>query len=248
MPIKNWYKNWYWKLGGARVWVADKLNLKSGMKILDVGSGDGLFSIQAGKKYRNVKFVGIEYSNEYKEARENAEELELKNVEFHYMNAFDMKFKEKFDRVVFFISLRNIPTNKEEMLKLFNEVKKVLKKDGILGIAEMFKEDTENEAQRLAQRIYEECSQFTDEHHRGIEKFFSIEEVKSAIQESNFKIISIDKFKTGVKLSIEESRDFIKDEAGKNWKLIWDKYKDKIKMLGGIEPDANITLILAKTK
>ncbi|MFQ6087540.1 MAG: hypothetical protein ACE5K0_01380 [Candidatus Methanofastidiosia archaeon] len=135
------------------------------------------------------------------------------------------------------------------MLKLFREVKKVLKKDGLLTIAEMFKEDAENEAQKLAQKIYEECSQFEDEHHRGIEKFFSIKEVESALQESNFKITSFDKFKTGVKLLIEESKYFIKDEAGiENWKNIWNKYKDKIKELGGIEPDSNISLIIAKIK
>ena len=245
MLIKEWSKSWYWKLGGARVWVADKLNLKAGIKVLDIGKGDGLFSIQAGKKYGDVKFVGIEYSDEYEEAKENAKELEMKNIEFYYMDAFDMRFKNKFDRVVFFLSLRNIPTNKAEMLNLFREVKKVLKREGILAIAETFKEDAENQRQVLAQKIYEACSQFRDVHHKGIEKFFSIKEVKSALYESNFKIISIDKFKTGVRLSVEESKDFIMSEAGKNWKTIWDD-KNKIKELGGIEPDANISLIVSK--
>ncbi|MBI5397859.1 class I SAM-dependent methyltransferase [Candidatus Woesearchaeota archaeon] len=246
MAIKEWSKSWYWELGGARIWVADKLNLRAGMNVLDVGAGDGLFSIQAGQKYNGVKFIGIEYSGEYEEAKENAEELKMKNAEFNFMNAFDMKFKKKFDRVVFFISFRNIPTNKEEMLKLFNAIKKVLKKDGTLAIAEMFEEDAENEAQKTAQKIYKECSQFGDEHHKGIEEFFSIEEVKSALRKSNFKILAIDTFETRIKLSAHESRDFIKGEAGKNWKTIWDKYKDKIRELGGIEPDANISLIVAK--
>ncbi len=164
MAIKEWSKSWYWNLGGARIWVADKLNLKASMKVLDVGAGDGLFSIQAGQKYKGVKFIGIEYSGEYKEAKENAKELKMKNVKFHFMNAFNIKFKKKFDRVVFFISFRNIPANKEEMLKLFKEIKKVLKNDGKLAIAEMFKEDAKNEAQKLAQTIYEECSQFGDEY------------------------------------------------------------------------------------
>lgn len=248
MSIKEWSESWYWKLGGARVWVADRLNLKKDMKVLDIGAGDGLFSIQVGKKYKGVKFIGIEYSDEYKEANENVEEMVLKNVEFHYMDAFDVKFKKEFDRVVFFISFRNMPTNKIEMLKLLKEVKKVLKKDGLLAIAEMFKEDAENKAQKLTQKIYEETSHFDDEHE-GIEKFFSIKEVRSALRGSGFKIMSIDKFKTGVKLSTEESKEFIIDEAGKeNWKDIWNKYRDKIKELGGIEPDANISLILAKIR
>jgi cyclopropane fatty-acyl-phospholipid synthase-like methyltransferase len=249
MTINELTENWYWKLGEARVWVANKLNLKINMKVLDVGAGDGFFSIQAGKKFEDVKFIGIEYSDEYKEAKENAEKLGMKNVEFHYMDVFDMKFKKQFDRIVFFISFRNIITNEAEMLKLFKEVKKVLKKNGLLAIAEMFKEDAENEAQRLAQKIYEECSQYKDEHHRGIEKFFSIEKIKSVLQESGFEIISIEKFKTGVKLSVKETKYFIKDEAGKeNWKDVWNKHKDKIKELGRIEPDANISLIIAKIK
>jgi cyclopropane fatty-acyl-phospholipid synthase-like methyltransferase len=249
MSVKERSENWYWTLRGARVWVADKLNLKAGMKILDVGAGDGVFSIQAGQKYKEVRFIGIEYSDEYEEAQENARKLGLKNVEFHFMNAFDIKFKEKFDRVVFFISLRNIPTNQREMVELFEKVKKVLRKNGLLAIAEMFKEDANNEAQKLAQKIYEECSELEDEHHRGIEKFFFLKEVKSALKETGFKIILFDKFKTGVKLPVEESKDFIKDEAGeKNWKLIWNRYRDRIKKLGRIEPDANISLILAKIK
>lgn len=249
MSTKDWSESWYWKLGGARIWVANKLNLKAGMKVLDIGAGDGLFSIQAGEKYKNVDFVGIEYSDEYEEAKENVEELRLKNIEFYYMNAFDMKFKKEFDRVVFFISFRNIPTNQKEMLKLFKEVKKVLKKDGLLVIAEMFKEDAKNKAQKLSQKIYEECSVLGDEHHRGVEKFFPIQKTKSTLQKSGFEIIFIGKFRTGVKLSAEESKNFIKGEAGKeNWKCIWEKYKEEIKKLGGIEPDANISLILAKIR
>lgn len=249
--VEELSQHWYWKLGGARVWVADRLNLKPGMRVLDVGGGDGGFSIQAGSKYGDVDFVGVEYSGECEEAIENIDELGLENVEFHYMDAFNMRFENEFDRVVFFISLRNIPINKIEMPRLFKEVSDVLRTDGLLAIAEMFKEDAENEAQRLAQRIYEECSRSIEDdgHHRGIEVFFSVKEVESALQDSGFDILSFDKFKTGVRLSVEESMSFIRGEVGhEHLEDCWKTYGGDIESLGGLEPDANISLIIAKKK
>ena len=244
MALSEWKNHWMWKLGGARPWVAKQLNLKENMKLLDVGTGDGLFCIQAGKLYKRIEFIGIEYSDEAKEAKENILDAGLKNCKVLHINAYKLKCPYKYDRIVFFNSLRNIPTNKTEMIKLLKVMNKYLKEDGILAIADMFKEDAKNKRQRLAQEIYADASKYNTEH-TGVETFFNKKDVNSALRIAGFKIDTIKKFKTGVKLNINQTKRFIKDEAEDNWSLIWERFKEKIEKMKGIEPDANLSLILA---
>jgi cyclopropane-fatty-acyl-phospholipid synthase len=81
--------------------ILRKLQLKPGMRLLDIGSGWGYLLVQAAKKYK-VKGYGVTLSHEQVSfanelaKREGVDKL----VTFKYLNYQDIPRTEKFDRVV----------------------------------------------------------------------------------------------------------------------------------------------------
>ena len=75
--------------------ICEKLNLKPGQKVLDIGCGWGGFAYYAAKNYK-VNVVGITISNEQKnKAAERCKDL---NVEIRFQDYRDID--EKFDKIV----------------------------------------------------------------------------------------------------------------------------------------------------
>jgi len=97
-------------------------------KVLDLGCGNGrLFDLL---KQKNVSYVGVDSS----ENLINLAEKKYKDTgaKFFVSNALNLPFsKNSFDCVVSLAVLHHIPS-KQGREKFFKEIKKVLKKDGIL--------------------------------------------------------------------------------------------------------------------
>jgi cyclopropane-fatty-acyl-phospholipid synthase len=81
--------------------ILRKLQLKSGMRLLDIGSGWGFLLVEAAKKYK-TQGLGVTLSKEQVKyaqklaKREGVDDL----VEFRYLNYLDVPKEELFDRVV----------------------------------------------------------------------------------------------------------------------------------------------------
>jgi len=116
-------------MDGLRVKAFCLLGPKPGWRVLDIGCGDGWFSIQKTLVFKDVHSTGIDLY-EAEDSKKNAQLFELKNCTFMMMNAYEMEFKEKFDAAVLFFSLGNICSGKEDLINLFNKVKEALKIEG----------------------------------------------------------------------------------------------------------------------
>lgn len=112
-------------------YILEKLHLKEGMKILDIGCGWGFLLIEAAKKYK-IKGMGITLSREqYHEFQRRIENEGLKDyLTVKLMDYRDLpKTRWKFDRVV---SVGMVEHVSRENYQLFtNCVNKVLKDGGI---------------------------------------------------------------------------------------------------------------------
>ena len=116
------------------------LEPKPRWRVLDIGCGDGWFSIQNALVFKDVHFTGIDLY-EAEDSRKNAQLFELKNCTFIMMNTYEMDFKEEFDAAVLFFSLGNICSRKRDLINLFSKVKEALKVGGKILIVEPFQED-----------------------------------------------------------------------------------------------------------
>lgn len=172
----------YFSHEGARLLLAEKLNIKARELILDVGSGDGWFSIQAALFYRDAKFYGIELSEEFAEAMEYAKIFELENVFFFYFDAYDLIFpNERFDKIALFFALSNIAISYKNLRDLFLELRRILKHGGLIGISEPFIEDFPRNMGIFLKDLYDHC-------YEKDETLLYHKEVEQQLLETGFKI------------------------------------------------------------
>lgn len=174
----------YFELGGGRLLLAERLRLREGLRVLDIGSGDGWFSIQAGYLHRDVEFHGVELSEEYAEAAEYAEIFGLENVHFYYFDAYDMPFPdESFDRAALFFSLANIALDSGDIFRLFRECWRILRAEGLLGIAEPLLEDFPEPLRALLLQLYRESGNRS-------ETLLSRSQMLRGLEEAGFNVLS----------------------------------------------------------
>jgi len=194
----------YFSLENARLILADRLNIVSGDFVLDVGSGDGWFSIQAAIKYSDAYFYGVELSEEFAEATEYAKIFGVRNVYFFYFDAYSLPFPSgKFDKAALFFSLANISQDIDSLSSLFIEINRVLKRGGLVGISEPFLEDFPNNLGIILKKLYDYC------RTRG-ETLLSLGQVVSTLKNADFEIIDIEKMRlksTG--RNIGEAREYL---------------------------------------
>jgi len=111
--------------------ILEKLNLKEGMRLCDIGCGWGFLLIEAAKKYK-VRGVGITLSEEQrKKCNERIEEEGLTEyVKVKLLDYRDLpKFHIKFDRVVSVGMLEHVGRNNYG--EFMSCVKKILKPGGL---------------------------------------------------------------------------------------------------------------------
>lgn len=108
-------------------YILEKLHLKEGMALLDIGCGWGFLLIEAAKKY-GVHGVGITLSEEqYKECQSRIEDEHLEDlVKVELMDYRDLlEYGQKFDRVVSVGMVEHVGRNNYQLF--MDCVKKVMK-------------------------------------------------------------------------------------------------------------------------
>jgi ubiquinone/menaquinone biosynthesis C-methylase UbiE len=130
-----------------RDWVLNRLELKGGEQILDVGCGHGLMLIGAAKRLRGGHATGIDIwshtdqaANSPEATRRNAElEGVAERIDVRDGDARAIPFPDAtFDVVVSSLALHNIE-NAEERRKALSEIARVLKPGGRIGMIDIFK-------------------------------------------------------------------------------------------------------------
>lgn len=111
--------------------MCQKLNLKPGMKILEIGSGWGTFARHAAQKY-GVEVVGLTVSKEQKKfAEQRCKGLPVKFLLADYHD-LDKKYLHYFDRVVSIEMIEAV--GKKNLKDYFEQVDKAMKPSGLFGL------------------------------------------------------------------------------------------------------------------
>ena len=111
--------------------LCKKLNLKPGMKVLEIGAGWGTFARHAATKY-GVEVVGLTVSKEQKKfAEQRCEGLPVKFLLVDYRD-LNKKYTNYFDRVVSIEMVEAV--GKKNLKKYFTTVEKAMKPNGLFGI------------------------------------------------------------------------------------------------------------------
>lgn len=114
--------------------IIEFLPLKSGMKILDLGTGNGYLSFPIAKKYTDVSMVGLDIVEKALEVNRIKAEIEsIKNISFITYDGHSFPFADnEFDMVISRYALHHFP----DIQKSISEVSRVLKSGGFLFISD----------------------------------------------------------------------------------------------------------------
>lgn len=123
--------------------ILDFLPIKSGMKILDLGTGSGYLSFAIAKRYPNLSIVGLDIvENALENNRVKAKEENLNNLTFVTYDGIDFPFgNEAFDMVISRYALHHFP----EIQKSISEVSRVLKVEGFFFISDPTPNENDSE-------------------------------------------------------------------------------------------------------
>jgi len=174
-----------------------ELDDKTGLNILDAGSGVGSTSIYLAKIYPNCFFNGIDLTAvEVKIAELSRKKQKVENVKFKHASYMDSGFPDNhFDRIFALESTVYAPNKK----KFLNEMYRLLKPNGKLVIIDTFPKKLIINSMRVNTYSYFHQKKFTKEHlenyygsigtftnHLKSEKFREIN-VKDIVDSGNVK-------------------------------------------------------------
>jgi ubiquinone/menaquinone biosynthesis C-methylase UbiE len=110
------------------------LDLRPGMRVLDVGAGNGAFTLLLARHLPGVHFVGVDITlSLVEEAKVQAQKLNIKNVEFWEGNALELPFEDEFfDSTV----CQTLLIHLGDPAKAVAEMSRVLKRGGTFMAAE----------------------------------------------------------------------------------------------------------------
>jgi ubiquinone/menaquinone biosynthesis C-methylase UbiE len=126
-PIRRWYMRP----------VLDRLGIRPGERVLELGPGPGAFTIEAARRTEpGGRLVAVDIQPAMIAALEQrVRESMLTNVETHVADAYHLPMDEgSVDRAFLVTVLPEIPDRKRAL----NEIRRVLKPGGVLSITEEF--------------------------------------------------------------------------------------------------------------
>jgi ubiquinone/menaquinone biosynthesis C-methylase UbiE len=108
--------------------------IKENQTVVEIGMGNGLFVKYVLELADNISYFGCDYSLEMVEesSKLNAELIETGNVKFIHTQAHALPFAESSVDSIFTV---NTLYFWDDYSKVFNELKRVLKKEGVLTLA-----------------------------------------------------------------------------------------------------------------
>ena len=164
-------------------------------RILDLGCGDGKYSFFIGREGYDV--LGIDISQEGIKIANNHKKLnKIENVNFKVADIANPKLPQNSFDAISLINSYHCLTAKQR-IKGLNEIKKILKKGGLIFISALFLKD-----QACPRIRWKEIEENTFEDEEGkIFHFFTEKEIKNEL--TDFKIL---KFKELIKLKSELGR------------------------------------------
>ena len=232
------YGTHWFRLGESRGKIAGALRLKDGMKIVDVGSGWGLFALEMARQLNYGEIIGIDIVYEdIREARKLANEAELKSIiSFRKMDATELLFPDNhFDLASIFLGMRDIHmTRGEEGVKrAVEEMVRVIRLGGKVVLCITPPENMETEDQRVAVELEGEIF-----GAKSMPKKFYLD----ILRENNVTFAEAKAFLTGKKLTANQAEIEIKDgiqivrhiygKRALGFKQVWAKYGKSIEAFG----------------
>lgn len=119
-------------------------------RLLDVGTGPGHLPIEIAGINSNLDIVGIDLSPKMIGiARENAKRKGIRNITFELADANELPFEDDiFDFVLSTVALHHWYNRK----KIFRDINRVLKKDGICWIYDLRKDASKDEIRKTLKK------------------------------------------------------------------------------------------------
>ena len=157
--------------------ILEFLPIRSGMRILDLGTGSGYLSFAIAKQYSDVEIIGLDIVEKALENnRSRAIKEKLNNISFANYDGTDFPFNDKsFDMVISRYALHHFP----KIDASISEVSRVLKQDGYLFISDPAPNANDS------QRFIDAYMQLKKDGHI---KFYTSEEWIDICEKSNLEI------------------------------------------------------------
>ena len=119
------------------------IQVESGMRILDLGTGSGYLAFPFAEKYKQVDVVGLDIVEKTLEENQRKAELAgIRNLHFVNYEGMDFPFDDNsFDIIITRYALHHFPSIEDT----FREISRVLKKDGIFFLSDPTPNDNDSE-------------------------------------------------------------------------------------------------------
>ena len=232
------YRTYWLKLEGLRKDISESLGLSVGMKILDVGTGWGLFAIEMAKLLKEGEIVRIDITFEDVDmARKLAEEAGVVDIaSVLKVDAVELSFFENhFDFATGFLGMRDIhmTRGKKRVKKAVEEMIRVVKPNGKIVLCITPPEDMETEDQRIAVKLEGEI--FGAE---SMPKKFYIDifrENNAVLMETRAYLTNKKLTASQAKIELREGTEIARKICGKKispFKEVWDKHGKNIETFG----------------
>lgn len=248
------YSTYFPKLNNLRLKIVNDLPIEPDMRILDLATGYGYFSIELAKRENDIKIVGIDISQgDVNIAKTNViREGFADRVKIIKMDATKMSFdNESFDMVANFLGLEDIhmTRGRRGIQQTFTEANRILKSGGYFCFTVMPPEEMETDAQKTEVALFSYICGAT---------WLSIKEYENILIGTGFRLIRKEKYYTGKKLTSEQAKIEIKfacSNAPKIYEIktqsfekVWEKFGKRIEKHGLGHYSKTILFITEKAK